>query len=314
MTPSVAAYLEQALAKNTQNSYRSGWSAFTRFCSSHHIPLWPIHEDTLLHFFASLADKHLRHGTLKVYVSAIAFHAKLFGHAVDTPTMHRLHYLLMGIRRSQAGWLTKPLRKPITTYHMVALRAFLKANYPPHDARMLWAACTAAFFGLLRSSEYTCPTTVTVNPGTLCYHHIIIQPDGSRASLYLPLSKNDQFGRGVSIYLFPLPSRLCPVSALIHFVRARHNLQGPFFIFNDGTHLTREHIVNILRSAFPNQRELNTHSFRIGGASALSDAGVQDHVIQIMGRWSSDSFLRYIHIPVESLREFQRSMAIHKHM
>ena len=77
----------------------------------------------------------------------------------------------------------------------------------------------------------------------------------------------------------------------------------------DGTYLTRTHVVDILRASFPKQPDLNTHSFRIGGASALSDAGTQDHVIQIMGRWASDSFLRYIHIPNQSLREFQVSMA-----
>ena len=196
---------------------------------------------------------------------------------------------------------------------MTALSVFIAHHFPPHDARMLWAACTSAFFGLLRSSEYTCPSTSTVSPASLTIHHLTIRQDYSRISLYLPISKNDQFGKGVLVHMFPLQSPLCPVSALIHYLTLRQRVHGPLFRFENGQFLTRQHIVDIIRATFPHQPDLNTHSFRVGGASALSDAGVPDQIIQIMGRWSSDSFLRYIHIPPESVREYQGSMASQSH-
>ena len=40
----------------------------------------------------------------------------------------------------------------------------------------------------------------------------------------------------------------------------------------------------------------HTHSFRIGGASALAARGVPDHVIQCVGRWKSLAFLAYIRL------------------
>ena len=43
-------------------------------------------------------------------------------------------------------------------------------------------------------------------------------------------------------------------------------------------------------------RNLNTHTFRIGGASAAASAGVPDSVIQILGRWKSDAYRRYIRL------------------
>ena len=308
MTPSVTSYLAHALARTTQSTYRSGWSSYTRFCALHSIPRLPLTEATLLPFFAHLADRHLLHSTLRVYLSALTYYSRIAGYPFNIRHMPRLHYLLMGVRRSQGGAFSVPRRTPLFPQHLVSLRTFLLAHYPPVDARMLWAAFTSAFFGLLRASEYTCPTDSTIVPSTLLLTHFKCAPDFSSASLRLPISKADQFGRGVLVDLFPLPSPLCPLSAILHYLAVRRPLGSPLFLFADGTFLTRAHVVDILRSVFPAHPTLNTHSFRIGGASALAAAGVPDYVIRVMGRWSSDAYLRYVHIPTSSLRAFHHSM------
>ena len=40
--------------------------------------------------------------------------------------------------------------------------------------------------------------------------------------------------------------------------------------------------------------KLLPHSFRIGGAMALYEAGAPDSVIMMMGRWKSSAFLTYL--------------------
>ena len=40
---------------------------------------------------------------------------------------------------------------------------------------------------------------------------------------------------------------------------------------------------------------------RIGGASAAASAGVPDSTIQILGRWSSDAYRRYLRISDETV-------------
>ena len=262
-----------------------------------------------MHYFAALADRNLLHSTMKVYLSAITFHALLSGFPIETRNMHRLHYLLTGIRRSQGGELSKPRRAPISTAHMAALRAHISSNYACHDARMLWAAFTTAFFGLLRASEYTCPSTDAYIPATLLASHLTLAEDFTQATLRLSISKTDQFGKGADVHLYPLRSSLCPVSALVHYAAIRISDQAPLFIFQDGQFLTRNHVVDIIRQVFPGKLDLNTHSFRIGGASALAAAGVPDYIIRIMGRWASDSFLTYIRIPAQCLRDFHNRMA-----
>ena len=55
-------------------------------------------------------------------------------------------------------------------------------------------------------------------------------------------------------------------------------------------------IKEVLKDEGHNPEHFHTHSFRIGGASALAARGVPDHVIQCVGRWKSLAFLAYIRL------------------
>jgi len=119
--------------------------------------------------------------------------------------------------------------------------------------------------------------------------------------LLRPSSKTD-------IKLFRQSPPVCPFSATLAFHTVHPFRTGPFFRFCSGDYLTRSAFVALLRSVFPSQSSLNSHSFRIGGASALAAAGIPDFEIRILGRWSSDSFLRYIRLRPSSLRDHQSRM------
>ena len=80
------------------------------------------------------------------------------------------------------------------------------------------------------------------------------------------------------------------------------------FTFKNGTFLTRAKFATIIKQRFPSIH-LNTHSFRIGGASAAFAAGVPEATIQVLGRWSSDAYRAYIRIPDSTIRDACISMS-----
>ena len=219
--------------------------------------------------------------------------------------MQRLQVLLRGIRRSQGGRLTKPQRAPITVHHLHSLYAYIIRRYSDKDACMLWAAFTSAFFGLLRASEFTAPSESTSLPSTLMFRHVTVAASQNEVTFLLPMSKTDSYGHGAKVHFVARHTPCCPVTALISFSHYHPCPSGPLFMFQDGGYLTRTHIASLLSFVFPNQPNLNTHSFRIGGASALSAAGVPDYIIKIIGRWSSDSFLRYIRLSSSTIASYQ---------
>ena len=51
------------------------------------------------------------------------------------------------------------------------------------------------------------------------------------------------------------------------------------------------------------------HIFRIGAATSAAMAGVENCTIQLLGRWQSAAFLRYIRTPHERLASISSTLA-----
>ena len=158
---------------------------------------------------------------------------------------------------------------------------------------MLRAVVCVAFFGLLRCSEFVSPTQRTWDPSVTLSVRDVSFRDGGLA-LTLRRSKTDPFQAGSVIFLVPLRGRLCPVRALHKYVNLRGLDPGPLFVLQDGRFLTRQFLCALLDAALPGAVNLNTHSFRIGGATAAARAGLPDSLIQLLGRWKSNAFKKYI--------------------
>ena len=128
--------------------------------------------------------------------------------------------------------------------------------------------------------------------------------------IHLKTSKTDQLRRGADVYVGRTECPLCPITAVLHYMALRGSTAGSFFIFKDGTLLTKSIFTARVREAL---RSLGYHfaghSFRIGAATAAASAGIEDSVIRTMGRWSSSAFLAYIRTPKEQLATFSRSLA-----
>ena len=254
--------------------------------------------------FVTVMARRLGFKSIRVYLSGVRYFSLRAGHNFVLDQMHSLFYLLRGIRRTQGDLHTRNLRVPMTLPMLDQLFTFIQGHYPGSDTYMLQSAVTLAFFGLLRVSEFTAQNPYTYDSSyTLCFNNVFISTN--LIIVQLRASKTDPFRMGVNIRIGVTGTRLCPVQALSRFHQVHPSRVGPLFVFSSGRFLARDDLVFLLRSCFPDLN-VNTHSFRIGGASAAASAGIADSTIQILGRWSSDAYRRYIRIPDEQVMSWSR--------
>ena len=126
--------------------------------------------------------------------------------------------------------------------------------------------------------------------------------------VHLRHSKTDPFFTGCTIRIGSTLNPVCSVMAMRRYLQLRGDSRGPLFTFQDGSQLTRLVMSNLLSTCFPDC-SLDSHSFRIGGASAAASGGLSDAAIQILGRWSSEAFKRYLHYSDAAVCEAALRMA-----
>ena len=188
---------------------------------------------------------------------------------------------------------------------------------------------TIAFFFLLRVGEYTMPASnrrtrtvqfrvldvrfykngiIIPNTAPLC---LLVQADG--VSLCISNQKNGT--RGETIHQHALLGRgICPMCALARRVAAIMALTGdedtPIFLLSNGKHATAAMVRTEVRASVAELRlykqgiktcDVSSHSLRTGGAMAMKLNGCDLITIMKAGRWTSLTFLTYIHNQIAHL-------------
>ena len=173
---------------------------------------------------------------------------------------------------------------------------------------MLWSASLLCFFGFLCSGEITIPSLSSYDPSVhLNYSDISVDNpiNPTIVKVRLKSSKSDPFRKGVDVYVGKTGQVLRPVSALLNYLAKYGNDQGLLLRFMDGSPLTKsksvEKFLALLSQAGVDSLLYSGHSFRIGTVSTAAANGVEDSLIQTLGRWKSSAYLTYVCIPAENL-------------
>ena len=170
-------------------------------------------------------------------------------------------------------------------------------------------------FGFLRCGEFT--ILQNFDPITnLCVADVEIFY--SCANLHLKAFKSDPFRKGVTIQLHISNHNICPFSAIKKYLAVRRCREAPFsdplFIKEDGCALDREFFITSLKHILDicgfNSNIYNGHSFSIGASTSAGSVNIQEHLIKILGRWSSDSYCRYIRTSKETIQKAQRALTL----
>ena len=217
----------------------------------------------------------------------------------------QLQRVMRGIKRTQGP--SGSCRLPITDNHMLIIHKSL--SFTNQDHVMFWAASTLAYFGFLRSSEFTVPSLSAFNPLIhLTVSDIAVDSHEMPSCLQLNIkaSKTDPFRKGCCLYIGLGHPPLCALSAILDYLPQRGQSPGPLFLLANCQPLSRALLTRWLKDIFAAagiQGSVSSHSFRIGVATVATRMGVPDHLIQAMGRWNSDAYKLYIRTPAESLAQ-----------
>ena len=134
-------------------------------------------------------------------------------------------------------------------------------------------------------------------------------------SITFTFQKNDQRDETVTMHRTDDPV-LCPVrawAAIVSRLRSNstvsdHTSVNTYFVKGDAFVVTLVNVLHALRAAVTylgkdtlgfTASEIGTHSLRSAAAMAMYLAGVPVYTIMLIGRWSSDAFLRYIRRQVQ---------------
>lgn len=235
-----------------------------------------------------------------------------------------------------------PAPKPQLALPARAIRCITEYYYNKNTP---WATAVAdlitiAFFFLLRPGEYAMPTSKTktrtvqfrrqdvrfFKAGEVIPHHASLatlrQADSAR--LYIDNQKNGQ--RGSTMHHTATADSFCPVKALANRVHTLYSVAPadaslPISFVPNASHVTATDITRAVRESVVlggllncgySPTRVSAHSLRASGAMALKLNGVDSDLIMKLGRWSSTTWLTYIHAQISSLTAgLSERMTIH---
>ena len=256
--------------------------------------------------FVTVLQRRVSPKTIKIYLCGIQYFSVRRGFKEKIADMDNLGYFLKAVRRKLGDTKKRRKRDPILFKHLVQMFEFFEKQFNKHDNTMLRALLTLAFFGMLRCSEYTSVGRKNWDADfDLGFQDVKFAPDQLKVTVFLKASKTDPFRDGCSLRLMSIDSLLCPVKS---YFRVHADRAGPLFQFSDGKFVIRADITTILKKCCDKEVTLNTHSFRMGGASAAAAAGIPYFVIQQLGRWKSEAFKSYITLSDRYLGKAYRSL------
>ena len=185
----------------------------------------------------------------------------------------------------------------------------------PYLDSMIEAVCLLAFFGFLRCGEFTTLTDKFDSKSNLCLSDVLITKNC--ANVFIKVSKTDPFRKGSTIQLFANGSLLCPYAAMVKYLSIRKSINNihsdPLFLLPGGRPLSRKSYLQLFRTACHTAHldvaHISGHSMRIGAATTAAAAKTPDHLIQTLGRWQSNCYVRYIHTPKSFICQAQSNIA-----
>ena len=294
--------LSQSFAPSTSVTYRRARALYELLCvqRGQNMPSYPLGIQDAILFIAYLFQRNMAASTIATYVAAMATINRLHGGA-DIFNLFIVKKLLTGVHRIRSSVDT---RLPIQLNLLHALVESIPHVVPtPFMQALLKAAYLVCLHAFLRVGEIAAKSASdTIRP--LQLQDVALQPPVNPSSCLITLRQSKNSTSSQSIHLtkrLHLPTAFCPVAAIAKYRLLRGSQEGMFFILGCKRPLTKCVFNTLLARSISwvglDPSRYKAHSFRIGAATTAALQGVSDEKIQLLGRWKSGAFRKYIRIP-----------------
>lgn len=263
--------------------------------------IWPPPVNHVMDFIAYLSLQSYSPSSIKLCISAISFNCKI-RNLEDTTKNFIVHKMLTSLSKLNRQKDTRmPISPEILNKLLHALPSVCYSNY---ESFLFSSLFSIAFFGFFRVGELVQNSNISIGHALQC-HNIRYVSEHNSIQIHIPFSKTDQSGRGTTLMLPAISSPTCPVKLFKSYFDIRPHFQGTFFRHINGDPVTRFQFVSLLKKALLtagiHSNIYNSHSFRIGAATAAYSAGLDGEDIASYGRWKSNCYKSYIRIPTSNL-------------
>ncbi|KAF5384197.1 hypothetical protein D9615_003232 [Tricholomella constricta] len=289
--------ISQAWRPSTAERYALAVSQFTEYCAAEAIPLsycLPASEALLCAFASSLAGRNAG-GTIRNKCSALrGWHIQ---NNVPWFGGIQLSYVVKGAENMRPPDSRRAERPAVTSEMLDILSSSLDLS-KSFDACVFFVA-TSSFWGQIRLGEIL-PTRESgfVASNFPRWEDLKVPNANGSRLLHLPHTKTGgTVGENVII---TRQLQADPIEALLHhqFINgsaSNEHIASYWSNQHARVALTKRKFLKrvndiLIHNAYD---KISGHCFRIGGTTHFLLAGVPPDIVKLMGRWSSDAFLRY---------------------
>ena len=287
----------QSLTSSSWESYKRQLDKFRSFSASlgleHSLPL---SIPPVMLYIAQLSQEGLASSTIRTSVSALNYFNLMAG-GQDISKDFIISKMLTGVFKSGFSCDSRaPISVDLLQVMTQTLDTICSSQY---QALLFRTMFMLAFQGFLRVGEFTVASSKSSNPNLLQLSNVEISTNPRSVIISFQHFKHASSQTPFSLALTPLSTSLDVVSSMSKYLTLRGFAPGPLFMYNAkpvSTNFFNDMLSQVI-SASNLSSSIKSHSFRIGAATFCLERGYSFDQIQVMGRWKTDAFKKYIRVP-----------------
>lgn len=306
--------VSSSVAASTAAKHKASWKHWMIFHQAHGQswdPIFPSELHVCL-WLTYLHKRGLAFSTIKVYLYALSSEIKTRGgSSIIKP--HETWFIRSTMRAiaKKVDCSKVVFRRPLTV--PLLRKLVTSCSLSEHDSLLYCAMLAVGVYGMFRINEVchvgkgTSAKCIRLKDVILTKDHLKITIFKTKTAAIVHKVIASVEGQGCN------PFEL--VRCFLNIRKGSTSPSAPIFVTNGGKPVTRAMLVRFLQSKMKiilpdvSIKAWNGISLRKGGATSAMRAGVPSEVIQQLGHWKSNVYMRYISVDTDDIIKAQKKFS-----